>query len=106
MMAAMSCLAAATRASSVRPTTRGTMSTASTPRITTTTMTSTSVKPGNLRTVITLLGKPLIIHLCVLRTSRAKMTHGQRAHPPFGGYYSGRGAGGEHNELGTYIHFE
>src|SRR2546421_2325470 len=46
MSAAMSCSAGATRASSVRPSTRGTISTARIPRITTPTMTSTRVKPA------------------------------------------------------------
>src|SRR5512134_4124618 len=46
MIVAMSCLAAAIFASSVRPTTRGTISAASTPRIVMTTMISISVKPN------------------------------------------------------------
>ena len=45
MMVAISCLAATMRASSVRPISFGTTSAASTPRITTTTMISISVKP-------------------------------------------------------------
>src|SRR5512134_974765 len=45
MIVAMSCLAAAILASSVRPTTRGTISAARTPRIVITTMISISVKP-------------------------------------------------------------
>lgn len=45
MIDAMSCLAAAILASSVRPTTRGTINAASTPRIVITTMISINVKP-------------------------------------------------------------